>query len=332
MEVSKMKRVLMLCVLCASLAFAAGCVSTRGIFEPESYPLKEYTLQGSGKDKVLLVPVDGFISDMRNEGFLQSSPSMLQEIVSQLRKAARDAAVRAVVLKIDSPGGTVTASDLLYGEIREFREKTGVKVVASMMGVAASGGYYVALPADHIVAHPTTVTGSVGVLFVQPKVAGLMDKIGVEVEVSKSGEMKDMGSPFRQTTGEEARIMQDLTGELGRRFVDLVAEHRKLDARRLEEVASARVFLAGDALELGLVDSLGSPKDAIAKAKELAGITKESRVVVYRRRSYADDNLYNTAVSSLQTGKGALVDFGLPDPLLRLKAGFYYLWIPGAGG
>lgn len=327
-----MKRVLMLCALCASLAVAAGCVSTRGIFEPEASPLKEYTLQGSGKDKVLLVPIDGFISDERNEGFLQSSPSMLQEVVATLRKAARDESVRAVVLKIDSPGGTVTASDLLYEEIREFREKTGVKVVASMMSVAASGGYYIALPADHIVAHPTTVTGSIGVVFFQPKVSGLMDKIGVEVEVSKSGEMKDMGSPFRQSTGEETRIMQDLTGKLGKRFIDLVAEHRKLGGDRLKEAASARVYLGGDALELGLVDSLGSPKDAIAKAKELARIPKESRVVVYRRKSYADDNLYNTAVSSLKTGNGALLDIGLPEPLLHLKAGFYYLWIPGTGG
>jgi protease-4 len=332
MEGTRMKRLLMLCALCASLVAAAGCVSTRGIFEPESSPLKEYTLQGSGKEKVLLVPIDGFISDMRNEGFLQSSPSMLQEVVAALRKAARDKAVRAVVLKIDSPGGTVTASDLLYEEIREFGEKTGVTIVVSMMSVAASGGYYIALPADHIVAHPTTVTGSVGVLFVQPKVAGLMDKIGVEVEVSKSGEMKDMGSPYRQSTEEETRIMEGLTEKLGKRFIDLVAEHRKLDGDRLKEVASARVYLAGDALELGLVDSLGAPKDAIAKAKELARIPNESRVIVYRRKSYADDNLYNTAVSAFQTGKGALVDFGLPDPLFRLKAGFYYLWIPGTRG
>jgi protease-4 len=325
-----MKRVLMLCALCASLAAAAGCVSTRGIFEPEASPLKEYTLQGSGKTKVLLVPVEGIISDERSGGLFMSGPSMLQEIVSQLRKAARDEAVRAVVLKIDSPGGTVTASDLLYEEIREFRERTGVKVVVAMMSVAASGGYYVALPADHIVAHPTTVTGSIGVLFVQPKVAGLMDKIGVEVEVSKSGEMKDMGSPYRQSTGEETRIMQDLTEKLGKRFTDLVAEHRKLDVDRLEDAASARVYLGGDALDLGLVDSLGSPKDAIAKAKELASIPRDSRVIVYRRKSYADDNLYNTAVSTHQPGKGALVDFGLPDPLLRLRAGFYYLWIPGS--
>jgi protease-4 len=127
---------------------------------------------------------------------------MVQEFVSQLRLAEKDKKIKALLLKIDSPGGSVIASDIVYNEILAFKKRTGAKVVVAMMGVAASGGYYISLPADTIVAHPATITGSIGVIFFRPKVTGLMGKIGVGVEVNKSGKNKDIGSPFRQTTAE----------------------------------------------------------------------------------------------------------------------------------
>jgi protease-4 len=306
-----------------------GCASPRNFLEPESNPLKEQTLQGTGSDKVLLIPLKGFISDERQQSFLRSEPSMVQEVVSHLRKAAQDSHVRAVVLKIDSPGGTVTASDILYHEILSFKEQTGARIVVTMMNVTASGGYYISLPADHIVAHPTTITGSVGVLFIQPKVTGLLDKIGVDFEVSKSGDKKDMGSPLRQSTLEEQGIMQDLTDTLGQRFLDLVVKHRKLSEDKIAEVASGRVYLANEALRLGLIDRIGYLEDALMEAKNLAGLPKSARVVVYRRASYPDDNLYNTATVQQVGGSAPLIHIALPDSIQQLQTGFYYLWAPG---
>ena len=297
----------------------------------DSIPLKEYTLEGTAKEKILVIPVRGTIDDDPKPGLLQEKPSMVQEFVAQLRKAEKDQQVRAVLLKIDSPGGSVTASDLLYHEIAAFKNRTGKKIVVVMMNVAASGGYYMALPADHIIAHPTTITGSVGVVFLQPKVTGLMKKIGVDVNVSKSGKNKDMGSPFRATTPEEKILFQQLTDRLAKRFLDLVRQHRKLDKKTLAELATARVYLADDALKRRLVDQVGYLNDATDKAKELAGLPPDARIVVYRRSEYPNDTVYNSRTNWDGGRPLSLVDLPLPASMNELQPGFYYLW-PAAVG
>jgi len=140
------------------------------LFTDAADPLREYTLEGSGSEKILLISVQGTISDMPQKGLVRSTPSMVQQIVSQLKKAEKDDRIRAVLFRINSPGGTIVASDILYHEISSYREKTGAKIVVSMLDVAASGAYYMSLPADMIMAHPTTITGSIGVIFLRPKV------------------------------------------------------------------------------------------------------------------------------------------------------------------
>jgi protease IV len=318
----------------ALLLLLGGCIQPKiGIFPDSSEPLEEFTLQGTDEEKILVVSIKGMFSDSPRDSFLRSKPSVVQEVVSQLNKAEKDKAIKALLLKVDSPGGTVTASDLLYHEIMRYKERSGAKVVAQLMGVAASGGYYVALPADVIVAHPTTVTGSIGVIFINPKVAGLMKKIGMDVEVDKSGKNKDMGSPFRESTDEERRISQSLIDGLAGRFHRLVASHRSLESVGLEKVASARVYLADEALKLGLVDQLGYMDDAIERAKYLAELPKEPRVVVYRRTEYAEDNLYNDSSAAKSEGSVVkLIDLGMLERLNSLPTGFYYLWLPGAAG
>jgi protease-4 len=256
---------------------------------------------------------------------------MVQEIVSQLRLAEKDEEVRAVLLKIDSPGGSTTASDVLYHEIMAFKKRTGAKVVVAMMDVATSGGYYISLPADFILAHPTTLTGSIGVIFMRPTVTGLMGKIGLDVEVSKSGKNKDMGSPFRQSTEEEQRILKGLTDELGGRFVSLVAKHREIDQGALADISTARVYLGKEAMQLGLVDKIGYLNDALSQAKKLAGLPEDSKVVVYRRTEYPDDNLYNTFTTQYSGSGLSLIDLGLLDSMTSLRTGFYYLWSSSAG-
>jgi len=323
-----MRKYLFIILLILVLIFS-GCASPRiTLFSDDTVPLQEFTLQGKGKEKILVIPIKGEISGSTSKGFIFKKPSMIQEIISQLKLAEKDREIKAVILKIDSPGGTVTASDILYHEILAFKNRTGLKLVAAMMDVAASGGYYIALPADFILAHPTTITGSIGVIFMQPKVNSLMEKIGVGLDVNKSGKNKDMGSPFRNTTDEERKIFQDLTDELGKRFITLVSTHRKLEKNQLVEISTARIYLAPKALELGLIDKIGYLDDAISETKKLAGLSQDSRIVIYRRTQYPNDNLYNTSVDR-QGGQGlSLIDLNLPESISPLNTGFYYIWMP----
>lgn len=315
------------------LLLCSGCIKTKiTIFPDKTEPLQEYTLQGSGKEKILIVPVKGFISDSGRSFSLVNKANMVEEVVSQLKKAGKDKEIKAVILQIDSPGGSVTASDILYHEIMEYKKHSGSKIVAAMMGVAASGGYYVALPADFIVAHPTTITGSIGVVFLMPNVSGLMNKIGVEVETNKSGKNKDMGSPFRKPTPEEERIFQSLIDDLAGRFISLAVTHRKLTDQAREDISSARVYTAADALNLGLVDKIGYLDDAIRSAAKLAELSEDAKVVVYRRTEYPNDNIYNTtSIAKQDLPQVNLIDLGLGDSIPPLRNGFYYLWMPGQG-
>ncbi len=297
---------------------------------PSGEALKEYTIEGKGKEKVLVIPVTGFLSDKAGGRLTGSKPSAVEEVVSRLRLARKNGDVKAVVFEVNSPGGSITASDMIYKEIVDFKEKTGAKVVALFMDLAASGGYYISLAADRIIAHPTTITGSVGVILITPKVSGLMDKLGITVDVSKSGSEKDIGSPFRPATPEERKIFQDLTDEMGRKFIDLVGRNRKIGKENLQKIATARIYSADEALRLGLVDSIGYVQDGVREARQLAGLPEDARVVVYRRAKYPDDTLYNTAASAAGSGLlQPLVDINLPDIMPPLEPGFYYLWLPG---
>jgi protease-4 len=307
--------------------YITGCqVPKIRLFPSQADPLEEYVLEGKGKQKILVIHMRGIISNAPRKGFIRTKPSMVQEVVSQLRLAEKDDNVKAVILKIDSPGGSVTASDILYNEIAGYKNRTKAKVVVAMMGVAASGAYYIALPADYIQAHPTTITGSIGVIFARPKVSGLMQKIGVDVEVNKSGADKDMGSPFRPTSTAEKKIFQELTDKLGDRFVNLVISHRNLEPEAVAQISTARVYLANEALVLGLVDQIGYLENAVDRAKKLAGLDEDARVIVYRRTEYPDDNIYNTSTRYDGHAKASLISMELPGSLNHIQTGFYYLW------
>ena len=329
---TKMRK-FMVMVVSVVLIFLVSCQAPRiRLFPSAADPLREFKLEGDAKGKVLVIHVRGTISDAPRRQIVTTRPSMVQEVVAQLRKAEEDSEIKAVLLKINSPGGSATASDILYNEIVEFKQKTRAKVVVAMMDVAASGGYYISLPADYILAHPTSITGSVGVLFLRPDVAGLMAKIGVGVEVSKTGKNKDMGSAFRQATDEEKRIIQNMIDQLGARFLDRIAEHRRINPQSLKEISSARIFLADDALRLGMVDRVGYISEAIRVAKKLAELPENAKVIVYRRTEFPDDNLYNTSTSQYEGRGPSIVSLDLPASLTSYQAGFYYLWQPGVMG
>ncbi len=305
--------------------FFQGCITSNiKLFTDGTDPLKEFVLRGTGSKKVLLVPVNGTISLEAGGNVLRSRPGMVQETVSQLSLAEQDDNVKAIVLMVNSPGGTVTASDMLYEEIRRFKERSGIKVVVCMLDVAASGGYYISLPADLICAHPTTLTGSVGVIFLRPEIDGLMKMIGVGVNTGKSGKYKDMGSPFRGATEEENRLFQDIISSMAAQFTEKVQLHRRLTPAQMEDAATARIFTADDALKTGLIDRICYVDDAIEEAMKLAGIPSSSRVIVYRRDRFHNDNRYimDTTASS---GK-PLVDTGILGQAASLSAGLYFLW------
>jgi protease-4 len=306
----------------AALTFA-GCGVISIDLTPRVRPLEESVVEGRGRDKVLLLDLAGVLAE-EPLFTLESRPQvpLLARVREELEKAEADPRVRALVLRINSPGGTVTASDILYHEVTRFKEQRKVPVVASILDVGASGGYYVALAADRIVAHPTTVTGSIGVLMLTVNSGGLLEKIGVSASYVKSGEYKDMGSPFRNLRPEERAIFQDLIDRFYARFVQLVARSRKLDEARVRAIADGRVHTSAEALALGLVDRIGYLEDAIEMAKTAAGLAEASVVSYHRPRQYRA-TIYSSATAPAPTA-------GFPDLARLVLAGprFLYLWWP----
>ncbi|NNG08452.1 MAG: signal peptide peptidase SppA [Desulfobacteraceae bacterium] len=200
-----------------------------------------------------------------------------QSIVSQIVKFRRNKGIKAIILRIDSPGGGVGPSQEIYREVR--RTIKAKRVIVSMGSLAASGGYYVAAGADKIVASPGTITGSIGVIMQFVQLKELLKKIGVGLEVLKSGEFKDVGSPHREMSEREKELLQELIFDIQDQFVKAVAEGRNLSVEEVQEIADGRVFSGAKAKELGLVDVLGNFQDAVDLAKKETGIEGEVTLV-----------------------------------------------------
>lgn len=203
--------------------------------------------------------------------------------IKRLKRFGDDDRIKAIVVRVDSPGGGVAASQEIYQEIKRLREEKGKKIVVSMGSVAASGGYYVACGADHVVANPGTVTGSIGVIAEWYNYGELLDWAGLKPEVVKSGALKDIGSPVRPLNDEERRLLQSMIDQLYNQFVGVVVEARNgkkgLDEARIRVLADGRVFTGAEALENGLVDELGNERTAVLAAARLVGIEGEPAIV-----------------------------------------------------
>jgi protease-4 len=310
-------------VLVSLLLLLPACSVVSLDLTPRVQPLRETTLEGKGRDKVLLLDLAGVLAE-EPIFTLESRPQvpLLARVREELEKAEQDERVRALVLRINSPGGTVTASDILYHEIRRFKTRRQVPVVASILDVGASGGYYVALAADRIIAHPTTVTGSIGVLMLTVNASGLLEKIGVSASYVKSGQYKDMGSPFRGPSPEERALFQELIDRLHGRFVSIVARERRIDEARVRAFADGRVYTAAEALSLGLLDRIGYLEDAVTLAKEAAGLA-EARVVAYHRPRQYRATIYSAA--DAPPAAGSVTDLAR---LVLSGPRFLYLWWP----
>lgn len=225
----------------------------------------------STEDRIALIRIEGVIVDS-------------QAIVAELKRFSENPSIKAIVLRIDTPGGGVVPSQEIYDAVKRVRNKSNKAVIASMGSVAASGGYYIAAATDRIVANPGTLTGSIGVIMETANLEGLLQKIGVEGVIIKSGKYKDVGSPLRKMSAEERGLLQAVMDDVHKQFIEAVAEGRSMELRAAQVLADGRIFTGRQAKEAKLVDELGDLEAAIQLAAEVVGIEGEPKVVEPRRR------------------------------------------------
>ena len=222
-------------------------------------------------DRIGLVRIEGVIADSKN-------------VIEELHHFRDDQSIKAILLRIDSPGGAVVPSQEIYDEVKKIKEAGKKKIISSMGTVAASGGYYIAAGSERIIANPGTLTGSIGVIMELVNVEGLLQKIGVEGVTIKSGKNKDVGSPFRKMKDEERALMQHVLDDVHAQFIEAVAEGRALDIEKVRTFADGRIFTGRQAKEIGLVDELGSLEVAVKRTAELAGLQGEPQVVETQKK------------------------------------------------
>jgi protease-4 len=271
---------------------------------------EEVVREGPASQKIAIVNVEGIIRG-----------SLAEEVYSQLKAARHDARVKGLIVRVDSPGGTISASDRIHEEIRKFREEKGGPVIAFMQGVAASGGYYASVACEKIIAEPTAITGSIGVItefFVVQQL--LEDKLGVLPVTITSGQKKDWPSSFRKPSQEELQYMRDrLMTPAYERFIEIVTEGRKasLTPDQVRKLADGGIFGAKEAVQEKLIDDIGYLDDAIALVKSMAGI-QNARVVEYHRPFSFGDLLSLKKANMLKLDRTTLYELGRPEVM--------YLW------
>jgi len=308
----------------------SGCVLVTGhfsLFGSTPSDLEERVVSGKGKAKILVIEVAGLISnaDERGPFGMGLRPGTTAAVREQLDRAAEDDSVKAVILRINSPGGTVTASDMIYRDVMDFKARRRIPVLTQMLDLATSGGYYVALASDEIVASPTTVTGSVGVILSGVNLSGLMEKLGVTNQTLKTGVHKDSGSPLRPMTAADEALLQSVLVDLQSRFVATVRQRRpQLTAEAVSTISDGRIVTASQALELGLVDRIAYLDETIQHLESRPDVGP-AQVILYRRAQDLAENIYSQAPSRAPQMNLVNIDlqhlgFGTPQ--------FLYLWSP----
>jgi len=277
-------------------------------------------------DKILLLDVDGLLFNRAKEGLLSTGENPVGIWVEKLDKAQADANIKAVVVRINSPGGGVTASDVMYQRLREFRRQRNVPVIAVIEDVGASGGYYLACAADTILAHPTSVTGSIGTMVQTVSFAGTMSLLRIEAKAVTSGRRKDMASPLKPLDKEDLAILQKMVDEYHQRLLDVVGASREaLIAEQVAALADGRVFTGAQAKDNGLVDETGTVWEAVALAKRRSG-SRRVRVVMYHRPLGYRANVYSAAPNAPASPQINFIHLSAPRLLSSLQPQFWYLW------
>ena len=244
--------------------------------------MEEFSVGGG---QIALIRIDGLIAAGQS-GFsiLGGGATGSDDVVEQIERAVEDPAVKAILVRINSPGGSAAASQEIYQALMEARNQHKV-VVVSMADVASSGAYYVSAAADRIFADPATLTGSIGVISMTEDLSGLFQKIGVKPEIVKAGKLKDMFSPYRPVSDEARSIMQTMVDEVHRQFIEAVAKGRRMKIEEVAKLSDGRVYSGTQAQKLGLVDELGGMQQAVRKAAEMAGLKGKPRLREYGAKS-----------------------------------------------
>ena len=256
-------------------------------------------LDFSTQDRVALIRIEGVILDA-------------QATISELKQYSENPLVKAIVLRIDSPGGGVVPSQEIHDAVKRVKNKSSKAVIASMGTVAASGGYYIAAATDRIIANPGTLTGSIGVIMEMANFEGLMKKVGVEGVVIKSGRFKDVGSPLRKMSDEERKLLQSVMDDVHHQFIQAVADGRSLEVSDVEPLADGRIYTGRQAKEVRLVDELGDLDDAIHIAADIAGMEGEPKVVEPRKRfSFRDiiESRWSSVFPKLELNTGVKLKY-----------------------
>lgn len=315
------------------VGFMPACTPLTLSIGPENRPPRETTVhkdKQAGRDKVAIIDLRGLITDSPSATIFGPGENPVDHIVTRLRRAEDDTNVKAVILRINSPGGTVTASDTLHDEVRRFRERSGKPVVASLGEVAASGGYYIAIAADEIITQPTTITASIGVVIQTMNVSDGLARIGIQSRAVTSGRNKDMANPLAPMRDGHYELLQGIVDQFYARFSSLVRERRPgIDAGAFADVTDGRVITGDEAARVGLADGLGGIHDAFARAKSLAGIEHAS-LIKYTSRGRAASTVYTRA----DAPPSATTPMNIEVNLLRLDTPWltspnaWYLWTP----
>lgn len=285
--------------------------------------------ENPGGDRVAILDLSGMIYNGNKPALLQRGENPVNLLQEKLEKARTDNKVKAVILRLNTPGGTVTASDVMYREVMRFKSRSHKPVIVLMMDVTASGGYYLACAGDEIVAYPTTVTGSIGVIVQTISFKGAMNKVGIDAEAITSGPNKDIGSPFVRMTDEHREILRSLVDDFYHRFVGIVRAARpNIPADQFAMVTDGRVFSGEDAIKVGLVDRVGDIHDAFEEAKKRAGIRSADLVIYHRPLEYVGSAYAQSPVGGGTAGTQInLAQFNFAE-MNDTSAGFYYLWDP----
>lgn len=288
---------------------------------------------GAGDARIAMIDVRGLIADLRRPSLLGDGINPVDRFIVELQMAERDPKTKAVIVRITSPGGTVTASDILYQELRRFERVSGKPVVASLGEIAASGGYYLAVGADYVIAEPTCLTGSIGVIMPTVNFSAGLNKVGIVARSVKSGPNKDIANPVEPIRDSQYAILQGLVDEYYARFKNLVLERRHLDASVVSDATDGRVYSGVQAQAIGLVDATGGVRDAFAAAKRLAGIERAS-LVKYSSSGRPATTPYALTPTepAAAASRGMTLTMNMGELLPGLTAGetggFFYLWMP----
>ncbi|HEY1683553.1 MAG TPA: signal peptide peptidase SppA [Tepidisphaeraceae bacterium] len=317
-----------------ALCFAmAGCGIPSFLITPvqNTNKLQEMSAEtghGFSSDKIAIIEVEGMLINAKGGGLLTPTENPLSLFVQELDAAEHDSSVKAIVLRVNSPGGTVTTADTMYQSLMQFRQRTGKPIVADAQDLMASGAYYAACAADKIVAQSTSIVGSIGVIFETFDVQDGLAKLGISTEAIKSAPLKDLASPFHHRTEEERVVLQGMVNEYFARFKSIVAERRHIDdPQEMSHLADGRVFTGTDAVRLHLADVNGTLPDAIELARQLAH-SPHARAIMYKRPYGYGGSIYASADMPNPQASNSL-NVSVPGSSLIVPPGFYYLWQPG---